>query len=792
MRQLGITQKHEIEDDGHRRVQREGARVGAALHEGVGGVRHPPGALGRLRERLQDARRRPSWRACIWAFKQLYDKGLAYEGFRVLPYCWNDETPLSQPRAAHGRRRLQDAPGPVGHGDLPARRREGGGARPDRRRRRSPGRRPRGRCRPTSRSPSAPTSRTRCCRPVPQARPTAPKAGPHATCSPPTRSAPTRRTSATQMPRRAVAAVERTLTGAELGGVQYDRLWDYYAERVRRPQRLADPRRRLRRHRRGHRHRAPGTRLRRGRPGRLRRGRHPGDPVARRRRPLPADACRRWRACAGSRRTSRSRSSCAPTAGCCRSRATSTATRTAGAAAIRSSTRRCRAGSCASPSSATAWASSTSRSTGCPRTSRTASSASGWRTPATGRSAATATGAARSRCGRATTRSTRASTSTARSTSSSATSAGCRSTRRRADLHRPYIDELTRPNPDDPTGAVDDAPHRGRARRLVRLRLDAVRAGALPVREPGLVRHATTPPTSSSSTSGRPAAGSTCMHVLSTALFDRPAFTNVISHGIVLGSDGQKMSKSLRNYPDVSEVFDRDGADAMRWFLMSSSVIRGGNLVVTEEGIRQGVRELLLPLWSTYYFFTLYANARASVHGDPPHRFAARARPLPARQDARADRDVTAHLDDLDSPLAAEALRDFADVLTNWYVRRSRDRFWDGDRHGRLRHPLHGARDRHPARRAAAAARRRRRSGAASPAGAACTSPTGRTPPSSRADHRAGARPWTGCARSPRPASPCARRAGCACGCRSPAHRRVADDASRSRRSPTSCATSST
>ena len=122
------------------------------------------------------------------------------------------------------------------------------------------------------------------------------------------------------------------------------------------------------------------------------------------------------------------------------------------------------------------------------------------------------------------------------------------------------------------------------------------------------------------------------MHVLSTALFDRPAFKNVISHGIVLGSDGQKMSKSLRNYPDVNEVFDRDGADAMRWFLMSSSVIRGGNLVVTEEGIRGGVRELLLPLWSTYYFFTLYANAdpirpRSGAPTRQP------ARPLPPRED---------------------------------------------------------------------------------------------------------------------------------------------------------------
>ena len=69
------------------------------------------------------------------------------------------------------------------------------------------------------------------------------------------------------------------------------------------------------------------------------------------------------------------------------------------------------------------------------------------------------------------------------------------------------------------------------------------------------------------------------------------------------------MSKSLRNYPDVNEVFNRDGSDAMRWFLMSSPILRGGNLSVTEQGIREGVRQALLPLWNTYYFFALYANA---------------------------------------------------------------------------------------------------------------------------------------------------------------------------------------
>jgi isoleucyl-tRNA synthetase len=173
------------------------------------------------------------------------------------------------------------------------------------------------------------------------------------------------------------------------------------------------------------------------------------------------------------------------------------------------------------------------------------------------------------------------------------------------------------------------------------------------------------------------------MHVLSTALFDRPAFTGVSCHGIVLGSDGLKMSKSLRNYPDVSEVFDRDGSDAMRWFLMASSVLRGGNLVVTEEGIRAGVREFLLPLWNAWYFFATYANAAGGADGggyeaswrtdstDPLDRYI-----LALTGDLV--RDVAADLEGLDSTSAAAKLRDFAEALTNWYIRRSRDRFWTG------------------------------------------------------------------------------------------------------------------
>ena len=105
------------------------------------------------------------------------------------------------------------------------------------------------------------------------------------------------------------------------------------------------------------------------------------------------------------------------------------------------------------------------------------------------------------------------------------------------------------------------------------------------------------------------------LHVLATALFDRPAFRSCVSHGIVLGDDGLKMSKSLRNYPDVAEVFNKYGSDAMRWFLMSSPVVRGGNLIVKEESIRDTVRQVLLPIWNTYYFFTLYARCLQQGRG---------------------------------------------------------------------------------------------------------------------------------------------------------------------------------
>nr|WP_139005439.1 isoleucine--tRNA ligase [Arthrobacter crystallopoietes] len=255
------------------------------------------------------------------------------------------------------------------------------------------------------------------------------------------------------------------------------------------------------------------------------------------------------------------------------------------------------------------------------------------------------------------------------------------------DLHRPFIDELTRPNPDDPTGKS--------TMRRVEDVLDVwFDSGSMPYAQvhyphenqdwfehhnPGdfIVEYI-----------GQTRGWFYTLHILATALFDRPAFRNVISHGIVLGSDGQKMSKSLHNYPDVSEVLDRDGSDAMRWFLMSSPILRGGNLIVTEQGIRDGVRQVILPLWNVWHFFKLYTNTADNGAGYEAKSVAgdnARIESLDSLDQyilahtGDLVRSITESLDSYDVSGACDALREYLDTLTNWYVRRSRQRFFDED-----------------------------------------------------------------------------------------------------------------
>ena len=245
------------------------------------------------------------------------------------------------------------------------------------------------------------------------------------------------------------------------------------------------------------------------------------------------------------------------------------------------------------------------------------------------------------------------------------------------DLHRPMVDDLVRPNPDDPTG-------RSMMRRVPEVLDCWFESGSMPYAQvhypfentewfehhyPGdfIVEYI-----------GQTRGWFYTLHVLATALFDRPAFSNCVSHGNVLGDDGRKMSKSLDNYPDPGSMFDTYGADAMRWQLLSSAILRGSDGMVTEEGMRDTVRQVLLPLWNSWYFLTLYANAagrQGGVRTDSPHRLdryiLAKTRDLVA--------DSTDAFERFDLFGACQSVREYLDVLTNWYVRRSRSRFWEGD-----------------------------------------------------------------------------------------------------------------
>jgi isoleucyl-tRNA synthetase len=254
------------------------------------------------------------------------------------------------------------------------------------------------------------------------------------------------------------------------------------------------------------------------------------------------------------------------------------------------------------------------------------------------------------------------------------------------NLHRPYIDELTRPNPDDPTG-------KSTMRRIPDVFDVWFDSGSMPYAQvhypfenrdwfdgyigadPDKQVDAHYPGDFIVEYIGQTRGWFYTLHVLATALFDRPAFKTCVAHGIVLGSDGQKMSKSLRNYPDVSEVFERDGSDAMRWFLMASPILRGGNLIVTEQGIRDGVRQVLLPFWNAYSFLALYAPKVGAWRTNSPHVLD---RYILAKLAALRD-DLTEGLDVCDISGACEQLRQFTEALTNWYVRRSRSRFWEED-----------------------------------------------------------------------------------------------------------------
>lgn len=164
--------------------------------------------------------------------------------------------------------------------------------------------------------------------------------------------------------------------------------------------------------------------------------------------------------------------------------------------------------------------------------------------------------------------------------------------------------------------------------------------------------------------------------VLSTALFDKPAFKNVIVNGILLAEDGNKMSKKLKNYPDPLDVVNECGADSIRLYMLSSPAVAGDDLRFTKNGVETTLRQFLLPLWNSYNFFATYAQLIEFVPTSPPKNPENIIDAWILSKLQSLTLQVTDALDRYTLNSAITPLLQFIEDLTNWYIRRSRSRFW--------------------------------------------------------------------------------------------------------------------
>lgn len=180
--------------------------------------------------------------------------------------------------------------------------------------------------------------------------------------------------------------------------------------------------------------------------------------------------------------------------------------------------------------------------------------------------------------------------------------------------------------------------------------------------------------------------------ILAAALFDKPAFKNCIVNGLVLAEDGKKMSKSLRNFTDPNKVIDQFGADALRLFLMNSNAVKADDLKYSDEGVRDVLKGILIPFWNSYSFYVTYANIDGVV---PPENakvdgkdggleqfVAGLNNPLDAwilSVTEKLTQEVTSALDNYDLSQAVPPMIEYIDLLNNWYIRRSRRRFWKSE-----------------------------------------------------------------------------------------------------------------
>ena len=244
------------------------------------------------------------------------------------------------------------------------------------------------------------------------------------------------------------------------------------------------------------------------------------------------------------------------------------------------------------------------------------------------------------------------------------------------NLHRPYIDELTRPNPDDPSG-------KSTMRRVEEVFDCWFESGSMPfaqVHYPFENKEwfeSHFPADFIVEYIAQTRGWFYTLMVLSTALFDKPPFLNAIGHGVVVDEKGLKLSKRLNNYPEPEAVWKNFGADALRWFLVSSPILRGQNLMMdsTGSGIDSSLRQVIVPLWNSVYFFNLYCN----LENYKPNIIYKANLPIDKyilSKSKRASLDVKDYLSNYDITGACGVISEFIDTLNNWYIRRSRNRFW--------------------------------------------------------------------------------------------------------------------
>ena len=172
------------------------------------------------------------------------------------------------------------------------------------------------------------------------------------------------------------------------------------------------------------------------------------------------------------------------------------------------------------------------------------------------------------------------------------------------------------------------------------------------------------------------------LHVLATILFDKPAFQNVIVNGILLAADGEKLSKRKKNYPDPKLLFEEKGVDSVRMFLYTSTAPLAEDVRFSEQHVDELVKKFTLTLWNTYSFFVTYANIDNFTPNKNPQKPAHKLDLWILSRLHALIKEVTENMEDYNLTKATRPMLDFVDDLSNWYVRRSRRRFWKSENDG--------------------------------------------------------------------------------------------------------------